>query len=796
MRTRPIAPGTVVWIRQQPWRTERTIRERGVVRFDVARGEDRATFLAPFDRPIAGRRPPRPVRVRGQQGLARIAGALAATNGVRTLIAARDARIDLLPYQLEPALAILDGHRRVLVADEVGLGKTVQAGVVVAELMRRSPACRVLVIAPAGLRDQWADELTTRFSLATRCTGEASFEAADRDGLPGTNGWRQPGVWLTSSDWIKQVHVLGGIPLTAWDLVVIDEAHTVVGRTERHEACAELVRRARHALFLSATPHSGDEARFARLLALGALSPNEPLLTFRRTRASVGLARRRNVRWIQLRPLPGAADLLDELAAFEQSVLRRGRRAHRDAALLLLAVFRRRALSSFAALERSLTKRLAWLARDERGRVMTDALQGSLNFGDDDDDLTDEERGALWGDAGLRAADERRLLERLCGLTRIARASDPKLTRLRRLTVRTADPIVIFTEFRDSLEAVREAIEPIRPTAVLHGGQTCGERSDELARFLRGEATALIATDVAGQGLNLQGRARWIVNLELPWNPSRIEQRIGRVDRIGQSRVVHVSILVTHHPTEAPLIQSLARRVMAANRALGETRDTLGAAPSPRALAASVFDGQPLVRTEPRVLPAQSRAWTLTARANVRVLARRRAWRRHWRGALDARGRPVAWSSRTASSRTAPFGLIVGFAVPLVDATGLEVERHVVALTLQTPQQSRAWTSLQAGRIAGSQLVPRVRRATAWIAATSARAVANETAIARHLLSVCRPGATQAALFDRRQLVRQQRAVAAAEGVDRDRAGRLAREANRLSLRTGSPELLWVWRRS
>ena len=125
-----------------------------------------------------------------------------------------------------------------------------------------------------------------------------------------------------------------------------------------------------------------------------------------------------------------------------------------------------------------------------------------------------------------------------------ARRHESKAERAVALVRRFREPVILFTEFRDSLEVLRRLFGARHGDRCLHGGQTPGERRGELARFLTGTASVLIATDVASLGLNLQTRARVVVNLELPWNPIRLEQRAGRVDRIGQTRSVHVTLLV------------------------------------------------------------------------------------------------------------------------------------------------------------------------------------------------------------------------------------------------------------
>ena len=157
--------GDHVWIRQRRWRVERIRRQADVVRYDVVARDRRATFLAPFDRPVSSSRAGRLRYAPPRQALARLADLVGRTFGDRTIASLAGADADILAHQLEPACAVIDGARRVLIADAVGLGKTIQAGIVIAEIARRVPAPRMLVVVPASLVDQWSDELQRRFRI-------------------------------------------------------------------------------------------------------------------------------------------------------------------------------------------------------------------------------------------------------------------------------------------------------------------------------------------------------------------------------------------------------------------------------------------------------------------------------------------------------------------------------------------------------------------------------------------------------------------------------------------------------
>jgi superfamily II DNA or RNA helicase len=749
-------PGSIVMIRQRRWRVERARRSRNVVRLDVV-GRDRAmTFLAPFDRAAVVLRSEAPRSVRPQQALARLAHVVGASAGHHEIGAALHADVRLLPYQLEPTLALLAGRRRLLVADEVGLGKTIQAGLAIAEVVRRDPGARVLVLVPASIRDQWTDELARRFQIEVLPASHSHLQAMARSGGFGDNPWNRSGVWLASLDFVKQPHVMASLPPSPWDIVVVDEAHDAAGDSERHAACRALARRARRVMLLSATPHSGDVTRFERLLDLGALPCDDgPATVFRRTRRSLGIEARRRVRWRLVRPSSAEARLLDALLDFERRVLATAASRQEDAALLLLAVFRKRALSTMLALRRSLDRRLAWLARNSRS-VAPDWLQPALDFGgEQDDDLTPGEFRSLTADIGLAAGHERSWLRRLRALAIDAERHETRVRRLAALLGRAGEPAVVFTEFRDSLDALSRGLQGVTPAATLHGGQTAIERRQELARFLTGEAHVLLATDVAGQGLNLQTRARWVINLELPWNPARLEQRAGRVDRIGQPRAARVSLIVSRHPAENGLIARLARRVLQARDTLGA--DTLEAAlPGEDEVRRALLTPGPAreagATASPRV--QASTRWRRPAEAAARKLTWRRAMVDRWRAGDAVPARAVSCDSRRLLGlRRIGGSCLLVFTVPLIDGSGAVIEQHAVVVRAGAMPAGAGMrrAALELARAAAVDRVrPRAARVDRRIRADAERAARVDRVIIRRLVEESAAGEVQTGLFDRR----------------------------------------------
>jgi len=522
-------------------------------------------FITPFDaiEPVDRRIQPRVVRAEHWRNACR--HLLADNRPPGGLEAALHARIDLLPHQLEPALAILRGlGSRALLADEVGLGKTIQAGLVCAELLVRGAIDRVLVLTPAGLRGQWRDELSKRFSIRAT-TVDASMLRTAAATLPvGFNPWLTQPIAIASVDYVKRPEVLPAVTACPWDLVIVDEAHGVASDSDRHVAVSMLAARAAYVLLLTATPHSGDRRAFASLCGLGSLDA-DPLLVFRRSRTDVQIGVPRRVHITAAQPSADERRMHRSLADYTAAV-RADRRELHDATWLALSVLHKRALSSAWSLAQSIDHRLASLL--QRGSIDTTA-QLLLPLGDPEGERSTDDEAPAWpADLSLSDADrERRLLTELAADARIAARHETKLSILRRLLRRVREPAVVFTEYRDTLLHISRVLD--LPCVVLHGGLTARERTAALAVFASNPRTVLLATDAAGEGLNLHQACRLVVNVELPWNPMRLEQRIGRVDRIGQRRTVHAFHLIATGTGEPRILRRLTRRIAAAQAEIG-----------------------------------------------------------------------------------------------------------------------------------------------------------------------------------------------------------------------------------
>ncbi len=567
----PLVPGDLVRIRGARWRVARQTpyEEATVVEVrgcDRANRGERAHFLLPFEGLERLPLSPLPLVVSRRRWRHTARRVLAsATPAYHALDSAAAADLDVLPFQLEPALAVTNGlGSRLLIADDVGLGKTVQAGLVIAEILRRCPGdARALVVCPAGLREQWQSELRARFRLESTVL-DSSTIAGRAARSCGTNPWAAHRIVVTSIDYVKRPEVLRSLEPLVWDVGVFDEAHTLAGRSDRRSAAAALADRSRTVVMLTATPHSGDDEAFARLVALGSLDGTFPLLTFRRTRDDAGLSVPRRTRWCRVRLAPPEVLMHRALSGYVRLVWN-GNGATTPGARLAMTVLTRRACSSATSLARSVERRLALLA----GPTAVDE-QLALPFSLRDDD--DAEPAVQLATPGLAdRALEQRLLEQLRALALQAASDESKIRTLRRLLHRARQPAIVFTEYRDTLVHLASRLAGFGP-AMLHGGLTPVERRQVIRQFTGGDVDLLLATDAASEGLNLHQRCRLVVNLELPWTPLRLEQRIGRVDRIGQRRRVHAVHLLAADTSEETTVAVLCRRMEHAGRVLDAIR--------------------------------------------------------------------------------------------------------------------------------------------------------------------------------------------------------------------------------
>jgi superfamily II DNA or RNA helicase len=743
-----------------------------LLRLIAAAGEHGARVLGvPFDRP--SRLPPsKPTRLvrprRWLHEVRRMGAGLVPFGGAK--IAAR-LPLALLPHQLEPLVAVLRyGATRLLIADAVGLGKTIQAGLILSELSARIDDFRAIVLVPAGLRDQWRQELHSWFDL-TVSDADAAWLRVSADLPVDMNPWSLPGVFLTSIDFAKRPEVRRAIEDTTWDVMVLDEAHLASASSDRRAVAHAIGSRSRRTVLLTATPESSDDAAFASLAGIGAVAPDEPPVRFfRRTRAEIaGSAPRRS---LLLRVHPTAAErrMHDLLERYTSDVWKESRERADNGARLAAIVLRKRALSSAASLAVSAQRRLDLLA----GTAAAGVLQLLLPLADEDplpDDVSDLELAA----PGLAdARRERRWLAGIVDAAREAARAESKTTRLVRLLGRIREPVLVFTEYRDTLQRLERVIRSTgRRLTILHGGMERRQRRSVQAEFNAGGLT-LLATDAAAEGLNLHHHCRVVVHYELPWRPARAEQRAGRVDRFGQRKRVHEIALVAAGTAErlvlGPLAVRAARARAAGDAAAGWLDSLTEASVSDHVMDAVPLPGpaarQPLIQVVTHL--------RREAESEVERLTRTRQWLSA-SPRLEARTlEGVVYAVIAGRHSALPPGLLLVFTQRLLDAEGRCIHAEPLVTTVATrrgaavPRRAVEIRRL-IGSLVGAAREPApeigarlaVERDTIVTRVTALRgAAARETRQRVMLMLSGAPGdapLVQAGLFDRRALVNRAR---------------------------------------
>lgn len=549
------------------------------------------------------------------------------------LLAPSDSAVIPLPHQIRALRRAVSGDRvRYLLADEVGLGKTIEAGLIIRELKLRGRVRRVLVIAPKGLVKQWQAEMKIHFGEELRHLAPAEFDTL-RKVVPGDNVWRGCDQVICSLDSVKPLETRRGwtadelaaynkdrfddLVAAGWDLIVIDEAHRLGGSTEqvaRHQLGLGLAEAAPYLLLLSATPHQGKTDAFHRLLTLldKQAFPAVESVTRERVLPYVIRTEKRQAvtadgqplfkpRFTQLRPVEwGTHTDQEQLYEAVTSYVRHGyNQALRDKKPyvgFLMILMQRLVTSSTRAIRTALDKRLAALTEsaDDANLPKLVNASGGLSMPaslpeDEWNDLSGQEQLDIVFTA-LREgmANERVEIESLLLLARQVEATgaDAKAEALfalvRDLERAESDPdlkVLIFTEFVPTQDMLAAYFASRGISSVsLNGSMSMEERQQVQATFAK-DARVLISTDAGGEGLNLQF-CHIVINFDIPWNPMRMEQRIGRVDRIGQKHLVRAFNFVFADTVEFRVREVLEEKlaVILADLGVDKTSDVLDSA--------------------------------------------------------------------------------------------------------------------------------------------------------------------------------------------------------------------------
>lgn len=493
-----------------------------------------------------------------------------------TLLAPIESNVIPLPHQLKALTKAMSKKQvRYLFADEVGLGKTIEAGLVMRELKLRGLAKRILVCAPKGLVSQWVSEMQTHFneSFQLMLPGEQKPQN-EHDNI-----WSRYDQVVCPVDSIKPIENRKGWSLkqlneynklrfddllaAGWDLIVIDEAHRLGGSSDqvaRYKLGQSLAEAAPYLLLLSATPHQGKSDAFHRLMALldAEAFPDVGSVTQERVQPFVVRTEKRIAIDGEGKPLfcPRQTEMVavawkaqhglqrhlyEEVTEYIKEGYNQAQAKQQNAIGFLMILMQRLVSSSSAAISRTLARRLKVL----ENKLAEEELP--LAFADEWADLDGQTQlDELLAQCQTSLENEKNEVRRLLALAEqcVSAENDAKaealLDWLYRLQQEEGDPylkMLVFTEFVPTQEMLAQFfVERGISVVSLNGSMDLSERKKVQAAFAS-DTRILISTDAGGEGLNLQF-CHVIVNYDMPWNPMRMEQRIGRVDRIGQQHIV------------------------------------------------------------------------------------------------------------------------------------------------------------------------------------------------------------------------------------------------------------------
>jgi len=559
------------------------------------------------------------------------------------MLAMSTSKVDPLPHQIEAVYGhVLKLPRiRFLLAHDPGAGKTIMAGLIIKELKLRHLVSRILIVVPGHLKDQWRRELKEKF--------EETFVISDRgttNALYGENVWSKENQLITSIDFAKRDEILPSLQASQFDLIVVDEAHKMaaykytdsVTKTGRYKLGEILSSISEHLLFLTATPHKGDTENFRLFLDLlepGFFATPDLLKeSIEKDENSLFLRRiKEDMKDFEGKPLFLPRHVITpayNLSAPERDVYRKiteyvrnqynkalSSEKKRNIGFALIILQRRLASSSFAlwkSLQRRRNKLNDILQDFEKSKKVTPKI---FDF-DEAEDMSEEDRWEqeqIWETLSIaenkdELQKEIYTLEGLIEDTKkvIDQEVEIKLQKLKEAMKELEEKsinkkILIFTESRDTLEYLEKRIKSWGyTTSTIHGGMQLLERI-EAEKIFKTQTQVMIATEAAGEGINLQF-CHLMINYDIPWNPNRLEQRMGRVHRYGQKFEVFVYNLIAQDTIEGRIFKRLFEKLAEIKAMLGSDKvyDVIGEIYYGKDLSKLLTDAAMGARTEEEIL--------------------------------------------------------------------------------------------------------------------------------------------------------------------------------------------------
>ena len=538
--------------------------------------------------------------------------------------------VDPLPHQVEAVYKFLLPLPKIrfLLADDTGAGKTIMTGLLIKELMMRDLVDRILIITPGGLTKQWQeDELAVKFNISFTLVNRSLFSSDP-------NIFHTAPRIVTSIDFISREDVLNVASNSHWDLIVFDESHKLSAYdygnkqylSQRYKAAQVLSQQCEHILLLTATPHRGRVDTFKKLLQLldeDIFATDEIASTrvkelehnginkffIRRLKEDMKdwqgkpLFKNRFTKTVAYQLTPEEKELYDAVTQYLTKKKEEASETKNIHVSLALTVMQRRLVSSIFAIKNTLGRRWnalqsivdevnknpnLWSQRHKLEGFDVDDIEDYEELGDDERDaleniLSDPRKFKLFTTAKSlqeihQEANEVKKLFEMAQTLYNRKQEEKKFQELQELlksngVLEHGEKLLIFTEHKDTLLYLEERLTRSGGYKVetIHGGKTVDERREAQWAFAKPETQILIATDAAGEGINLQF-CRLLINWDIPWNPNRLEQRMGRIHRYGQKQDVLVFNMVASNTKEGKVLERLLTKLDIIREGMGDDR--------------------------------------------------------------------------------------------------------------------------------------------------------------------------------------------------------------------------------
>ena len=522
------------------------------------------------------------------------------------------AKIDPLPFQLDAVYlkALKQPRMRFMIADDPGAGKTIMAGLIIKELKLRGLVRRILIVSPGHLKQQWKRELKEKF--------EEKFQIVDRSYIKNhsdDNPWNFENQYITSIDFAKQEDIRNMLSAVEWDLVVVDEAHKMsaykygknISKTLNYKLGEVLSKTSENLLFLTATPHKGNPENYRLLLDL--LIPG-----FFADPAMVNEARRNGdnplfIRRIKedLKDFDGKPiftkrftttvkfdlnkeeiELYNDLSDYVRTQFNKALRNNKtkNNFTFALVLLQRRMASSIYSLLMSLERKKAKFEEMINDPHILEEIK-NIDVVDREDSSETErwKQETQWESTSL-SDDINELENEILIIEKLIRKADSilifndetKLSKLKEIMESLGEEkILIFSESKDTVNYLIEKVSSWDYSVnTIHGSMSMEQRIDAESIF-RDRTQVMIATEAAGEGINLQF-CHFMINYDIPWNPNRLEQRMGRIHRYKQDKNVHIFNFVAENTREGLVLATVLDKLNEIRNAIGTDKvfDVIG----------------------------------------------------------------------------------------------------------------------------------------------------------------------------------------------------------------------------